>query len=446
MTAKVEAILPHLFYEDGVLYRASKLFGVIPAFTAWEFNGWQQESMSWKTGCYIHAGLSGDRGHLVVKGSDAKRFLESVCINSFSDFPIGSMKHAVACDDDGVIVTHGIVERIGEDEFHGYAGAPPIASTPDESLDVTVERRDLYLFQIAGPRSRDLLEKVLGQDLKDLKFLHFRPGTLGGKNVQVARPTEIARIGMARNLAYELHGPMEDAEEVYDAVYQAGQDFGIERLGWSTYLVNHTEGGFPQATWHFTSPGPAGLRDPSIAITGSVDPANLRARFRTPVEAGWGRSAKFDHDFVGRAAVQHEVENPKRTTVTLRWDPADVADIYASLLEPGENYKPLTMPLSPAKLWPMAHADYIEKDGHQVGYSSGTVYSYYFREFLSLGCIDLDQTNIGNQVTVAWGDHGGRIKKIRAVVAAYPYLSQGQFGQPEPSQPTPHRMLAKWSR
>lgn len=51
---------------------------------------------------------------------------------------------------------------------------------------------------------------------------------------------------MTGGLAYELHGPIEEGPAIYDAVYQAGQEFGIERLGWGTYLVNHVEGGFPQ--------------------------------------------------------------------------------------------------------------------------------------------------------------------------------------------------------
>ena len=58
---------------------------------------------------------------------------------------------------------------------------------------------------------------------------------------------------MSGNLAYELRGPIEEGPEIYDAVFKAGQDLGIQRLGWRTYLVNHVEGGFPQMTWTFWS-------------------------------------------------------------------------------------------------------------------------------------------------------------------------------------------------
>ena len=58
---------------------------------------------------------------------------------------------------------------------------------------------------------------------------------------------------MTGNLAYELHGPIEEGPAIYEAVYRAGLELGIERLGWGTYLVNHVEGGFPQNTWTFIS-------------------------------------------------------------------------------------------------------------------------------------------------------------------------------------------------
>jgi glycine cleavage system aminomethyltransferase T len=75
----------------------------------------------------------------------------------------------------------------------------------------------------------------------------------------------------------------------------------------------------------------------------------------------------------------------------------------------------------------MAHADHIlMKDGRQIGYSSGTTYSYYFREVLSMGCLDLDTSQIGTEVYVQWGDYGKKIKNVRATVARFPYLTEGR--------------------
>ena len=139
------------FYKDHVLYHAIDSAAGIPSVRAWQFRGWKAESMAWKEGCYIHAGLS-STGPLSLKGPDAERFLESLCINSFAKFPIGSMKHAVMCNEDGLIAAHGITERKAEDEFEFFAAPPwPLRKLTGTSYRVEARRRNDYLFQVAGP-------------------------------------------------------------------------------------------------------------------------------------------------------------------------------------------------------------------------------------------------------------------------------------------------------
>jgi glycine cleavage system aminomethyltransferase T len=166
-------------------------------------------------------------------------------------------------------------------------------------------------------------------------------------------------------------------------------------------------------------------------MSGSVDPMNLRARHRTPVEVGWGHLAK-PHDYIGRAAVEAELANPKRTTVTLRWNPEDVRAVWNTWLEGGEALPLLTMPQAPYRKNRGGHQDHVLRNGREIGYSSGIIYSYYFREFLSLGCIDIGASAPGTEMSVRWGDYGCRTMDIRAIVAELPYLSKGKFGQPDP--------------
>ena len=64
--------------------------------------------------------------------------------------------------------------------------------------------------------------------------------------------------------------------------------------------------------------------------------------------------------------------------------------------------------------------------GKRVGYSSGTIYSYHFRQVLSMACIDVELASIGTEVEVQWGDYGKRVKTVRAVVERYPYLSEAR--------------------
>ena len=414
----LDVTLAHPLYDD--LRMFIRPFGRLQA---WEFDGWKPESMSWKTGCYIHAGLSGP-AQFTFAGPEAAEFLSSICINGYETFEAGSAKHAIMLTDDGLVAAHALLQRDAEDRFRMFA-TPPWALYQASTLpfDVQFEVDEIYLFQIAGPTALQTLERATGEDLRDIGFLRFRPTSVDGK------PTEICRIGMSGTLAYELRGPIADGPAIYDAVVRAGADLGIQRLGWRTYMVNHVEGGFPQLAWTFMF---AANEDPGYArfapahdvvkVSGSVDPADMHARYRTPVDLGWHRAARFDHDFIGRGALEAEVADPKRTIVTLRWNPEDVIDIYASLLRPGEEYKTLDLPTHPHSRGVHAHADHVLKDGAPVGVSSGTVYSYYYREVISHGVVDIGAADVGTELIIRWGDFGGKIKDVRATVARYPYL------------------------
>ena len=187
--------LPHPFYTDHVLYYANGLRAGIPSVRAWEFNGWRQESLSWRETCYIHAGLS-STGPISIKGPDAEKYLQGILINSLKKFPIGSMKHGVMCSEAGLIAAHGIIERKSEDHFQSWAGGPPGARIVDRvPFDVEIKRLDYYLFQIAGPTSLKVLEKVTGESLRDVGFLCFRDTRINGITC------EIGRIGMTGGLA-----------------------------------------------------------------------------------------------------------------------------------------------------------------------------------------------------------------------------------------------------
>jgi glycine cleavage system aminomethyltransferase T len=404
------------FYNEPITYLLSE-----GRIRAWEFNGWKAESLSWKTGCYIHTGLSNTQFNFT--GPDVERFFSSLCVNGFDNFAVGHMKHAIMCTEDGHIAAHAITQRNGPEEYRLFACVPwPQYMLQKSGLRVEARHVPAYLTQVAGPTSLQTLERATGESLRDLKFLRFRNTRIAGKNV------EIGRIGMSGNLAYELRGPLEDGPAVYDAVYRAGRDLGIQRLGWRTYLLNHVEGGFPQMSWSFWTSAwsDPGFRQVCVApaVTGSVDPADISARYRTPMEVGWERAVRFDHDFIGRRALEEEVEHPRRRIVTLKWNVDDVIDIHASLFKPGAEYKTIDLPTSPTWLeGRLAHADHVVVDGKKVGFSSGTAYSYYFREVLSMATIDRDVATLGNEVIVQWGDHGQRLKEVRATVQRFPYLA-----------------------
>lgn len=403
-----------------------KYAGIQGGMFTWEADDWQACSLSWKESCYIHAGISGTG--FVFRGPDAQKLLSKAAINNVYKWKDGYGKHLVMLDEQGLVSSHGLVIRDREDNYRLSACNPwPILKLlAHEKYDVEVIPQNIYIFQFSGPLSLTVLEKVTGESLRDVQFLQIRKTSLPALDLD----TEIQRIGMSGTLAYELRGPAKDAPTVYSAVYEAGREYGMKRLGWRTYIVNHTEGGFPQVNCSFQSVAdydpefannPANILPP-MKHTGSVDPADNRARFRTPCEAGWQWMASFNHDFVGREALEREMAHQVRTIATIKWNAEDVVDVYASLLREGEAYKYMEMP-SPVPQPAGGHADYVtDENGKVIGYSSDAVYSYYYHAMISQVALDMEFKEIGTKVFVQWGDFGGKIKNIRATVEKYPYI------------------------
>jgi glycine cleavage system aminomethyltransferase T len=151
---------------------------------------------------------------------------------------------------------------------------------------------------------------------------------------------------------------------------------------------------------------------------------DMSLRYRNPVELGWARTIKFDHDFIGRAALEKLVAEPKRAMVTLVWYKDDMLEVCASQFETDEHYLPLTpahfgQAHGAGELW----ADKVFVGETQIGISSGRNYSYFYRKMLSLCSIDVAYANDGTEVEVLWGEDNARQKRIKAVVSRFPYLN-----------------------
>jgi glycine cleavage system aminomethyltransferase T len=415
-------------------YIYSRTFGMgLDSMVPLEYAGWREEEVSWKQSCYIHAGLN-PAPTFRVKGPDAARFFSDLCVNSFADFQVGTLKHAIMCNDDGLVIAHGVLMRLAEEDFISYFLAPYAAykfySGGYDAQGEWVQGK--FMLQIAGPRSLEALETATGECLHDIKFAHHRPTTIQGIDVR------IARLGMAGTLAYEVHGPADKAIALYDAILAAGEPFGMVKIGWRAWQMHHTVDGFPQSFVHFPLPWgkdkglmasmgmPPEMDGLPATYAGSMGP-DIEPRYRNPVELGWGAAIKFDHDFIGRAALEREVAAPRRKMVTLQWNAQDVVDVYASQFGGGEPYLWMDpFHLGQKRAINLLYADQVLKDGQLVGVSSGRTYSYHFQAMLSLCSIDVDQGELGNEVTIVWGDPGTRQKDIRATVVRFPYLNEGR--------------------
>jgi glycine cleavage system aminomethyltransferase T len=423
---------PLIPYDPNVWLYVAQGSVVVP----FEWTNWRDETMAGKESCSIHASLN-PQPTFRVKGPEALKFLSEACVNDFTRFPIGRAKHAIMCNEEGLDMGDGVLMRLGEDEFLTYEMGANYIAYVFQKGNYDARGEDLtgtnFLYQIVGPRSLEVLETVTGDDLRDIRFAHFRPSSIDGMDVTVLR------VGMPGTLAYELHGRAEVGPAVYNAVLKAGEPVGIRRLGFRAYLMQHTEGGFPQAFNHFPHPWlededfltyleKIGIRSRYTEVCrGSMGP-DIRLRYRNPVELGWSKMIDFNHDFIGKKALEEEVANPRRTMVTLIWNAEDIIDVYASKFRPGEPYASMDNPYErfvEGAGWAY-YADQVLKDGKLVGISSGRTLSHNYRQMLSLCSIDVEFGELGTEVVVLWGEPGTRQKEIRAIVSRFPYLNENR--------------------
>jgi vanillate/3-O-methylgallate O-demethylase len=147
----------------------------------------------------------------------------------------------------------------------------------------------------------------------------------------------------------------------------------------------------------------------------------------TPYALGYGPFIKFDHDFIGREALEKMSGKAHWKKVTYAWNSEDVVKVFATLFEPGDIYKYIDLPQSN---YTSASYDEVTLDGKTVGTSMFTGYSYNERLMLSLGVVDAD-VEIGTEVKLVWGEPGGGSQKptverhrqleVRAIVSSVPY-------------------------
>jgi len=399
-----------------------------------EYTDWLDESMSWKETCSL-----GDWSFLWqhrFTGPDALRLIADFSVNTTEQWAIGQSKHAIHPNRDGKVIHEGIITKFADEDFmvHGRGGFWLNHQLAQGGYDATCTQEDWFIYQIAGPSSLAILDSVTDTaPLRDTAFMRV-------SQVQIAgHPVWALRQGMSGEVGFELQGPREWGEEIHDLLMAAGRPFGIRRIGARVTMINHLEASYPTiATDYIPAIFDPELADylaefrasmPSFAqpayIAGSYDGKQISEYYRSPVELGWGRTIRFDHEFLGREALEAEKAAPRRLLRTLVWNAEDVQDVYGSLFRPGENYDYMEMPRDQRGfMW----ADRVTLDGQPVGVATSRGYSYYFREMISLSTLDVAVSEIGTALIVHWGHPGGRQKEIRAVVAPAPYKKDRSRG------------------
>ncbi|WP_282076380.1 sarcosine oxidase subunit alpha family protein [Epibacterium ulvae] len=196
-------------------------------------------------------------GKLVVKGPDAGRFLDMMYTNMMSNLKIGKCRYGLMCSENGFLVDDGVVARIDEDTWLCHTttgGADHIYSHMEEWLQTEWWDWKVYVanvteqyaqIAVVGPNARKVLEKLNvqangGMDVSKeaLPFMEWRDGTIGGFDARAYR------ISFSGELSYEIAVPASQGAAFWEALIEAGQEFGVMPYGTETLHILRAEKGF----------------------------------------------------------------------------------------------------------------------------------------------------------------------------------------------------------
>jgi glycine cleavage system aminomethyltransferase T len=412
-----------------------------------EFTNWRDEQQAWQNTCILFD-LSYHMVDLRLRGPDAIDLLKHVGFNSFEGFGVDHAKQLAPCTPEGYVIGDVILFHL-EDELYELVGRMPSlnwiifhAETGEFDVEYTVDqrtvmrddpsRRQSYRVQIQGPNAMATMEKVLRQPPPEVRFFNMTRFDIAGRQVRALRH------GMAGQPGFELFGPWDDKEPVVDAILTAGEEFGVRRVGARAYSSNTLESGWIPSPLPAIYTGdslkayrqwlPADGYEGRASIGGSFVSDNIEDYYFTPWDLGYGHFVRFDHDYIGRDALEEMSEDPPRTKVTLALEDEDVLRVIATQFGDPPRAKFIEFP---SAVYAMHPYDAVQVDGDTVGISTWIGYSSNEGKMLTLAVLDNEHAEPGTEVTLVWGEpEGGSTKptvephiqaEIRAIVSPVPY-------------------------
>src|SRR6201990_2005342 len=341
------------------------VYPVVPT----EFSNWKAEQVAWATTAVLFD-QSHHMANLYIKGPDALKLISYLGINTFKNFPLNMAKQFVPTTYDGYVIGDGILFHLEENEYEFVGRVPTVnwvqfhAETGDWDVELVRDDRSpsrpmgkavtrtQYRFQIQGPNAWQVIEKLNGGPIADIKF--FRTDFINIKG----RKVHALRHGMSGQPGLEVWGPYEEYLEIREAILEAGEEFGITAVGSRAYASNTLESGWIPSPLPAIYTGEklkayrewlgADSYEATNSLAGSYVSDDIEDYYLNPWELGYGPFVKFDHDFIGREALAQIDPEPQRKKVTLAWEGEDVAKIPASFydLDATEPYMFFDVPIA----------------------------------------------------------------------------------------------------
>ncbi len=286
-----------------------------------------------------------------ITGPDAYKFTQLLTPRDLSNISIGQCKYVLITNNEGGILNDPVLLRLAENHFWLSLADSDVllwaqGVAVNSGLNVNISEPDVSPLQLQGPTSKDIMVKLFGESIKDLKYYWFKEFDLDGI------PLIVSRTGWSSEFGYELF--LRDGSkgnDLYEKIMNAGKEHGLQPG--HTSSIRRIEGGM--LSYH---------ADADIHTN--------------PFELGFDRLVSLDNDieFIGKVALKKiKAEGIKRKQIGLEI-----------------NCEPLSGPNT--TFWP------IKKNNNEIGKVTSAVYSPRLKKNIALAIVNIKNSEIGTDLKV----------------------------------------------
>ncbi|MBA65827.1 MAG: glycine cleavage system protein T [Candidatus Marinimicrobia bacterium] len=167
-----------------------------------------------------------------ISGESATRFLQNITVNDVAKLSIGQVHYSLMCNKNGGIIDDLLLYK----KDNGYMMVVNAANhqkdlewlhknKDNKNLSIKDISKETGLLALQGPRSRELLKKIVNDDIKSILFYHFKNFNINGIEVL------ISRTGYTGELGYEIYSNAKDLPVLWKYILKNGEKFGIQPVG-----------------------------------------------------------------------------------------------------------------------------------------------------------------------------------------------------------------------
>lgn len=313
-----------------------------------------------------------------ITGPDAESFLQYMLTRNIRKLAIGEIVYSAVCLDTGGMIDDGTLFRLGEQNFRWvcgdeYTGIWLKQKALEHNYRVSIRNSSDQIHNLAlqGPNSREVLQQLIWTpehqpDIKDLTWFHFTIGRLGGPT---GIPVMVSRTGYTGELGFEIWCHPNEAETIWDSIWDLGQPYDIAPMGFNALDMLRIEAGLIFAQHEFSP---------------ETNPFEAGIGFTVPLKTK-------EEDFLGKAAIQNQNATSRHKLVGL-------------ILDQNE---------------PAIHGDLVYSGRFPVGIVTSATNSPLLKKQIALCRIAPQYAAIGSKIEI--GKLDGQQKRLTAEVVSLPF-------------------------